>query len=492
MPCLPVEAPAGVNPYAFYKDYLVRDFYQQPAYGFKGRMIALGCMLAVGLCLTLTRLCLKILHGYRSGSISSALWVWRNVKRPNRTWFVVSRENIGIFLNTICLSAFLAYVQFEYKIFIYHYDQAWAATIRSLVWLPFALQGWTVANASFHSHCVVTESQGKHWPRWLPLASTIFFFSSIGLFLTAAIVLITITNREWQGLWERYRDLYDLLATWSATWEQTGDNSESKQMYKTFWDLIAAAEAHRKAETALKAVYLAIFIGNGVINLANLSVYLVIRRQLRLNALHMTPKAAEFDSNIILDDIDDIDLGMEAARGDNLKHAARSVLNFGIAICVVSITFATVFAWTLSVPSISFAGDIGWAKIELSLFLNLWIYATLVLILGVRLLIDSWRQLPARSTTPRVPANILRGAPGNPGVPDTLDTYFQDKDRQRRILLMQNNSSYSGNDQPIPTPLVATVSLDCRASSVDGVGTTSSIPPDLEKGDLKERDLATL
>ncbi|KAM0752534.1 hypothetical protein T439DRAFT_210497 [Meredithblackwellia eburnea MCA 4105] len=62
-------------------------------------------------------------------------------------------------------------------------------------------------------------------------------------------------------------------------------------------------------------------------------------------------------------------------RIQNLEDASARVSTIGVSVFISSLASCCVFGWTVSVPSFSFIAAKPWTIIEVSLFLNIWIWA---------------------------------------------------------------------------------------------------------------------
>ncbi|KAM0751414.1 hypothetical protein T439DRAFT_325553 [Meredithblackwellia eburnea MCA 4105] len=366
--------------------------------------------------------------------------------------------NFGAWLCLANALILIPYVVFYHHVYIHKADQHWMATWNSVIWLPIVLQGYLFAFANWHSHAVICESQGKKWPSWLPIVSDVVYFGGLVLLIAFSITVQVLTSNQWQTVWTQYQQMRAALLLKIPTW--TPELSRTNPLQGQFEIMFKAANKMENYDTIMMRIYGIILVFTAFLNASILSVFLIIRSQLKIDFENFHAQGqvpSQTSSAHPLNQSESQSRGYTTVLGTNrmasnfrtasrsavgigagvftremedeqierrqkLRYAASNTVSSGILISLAWLLFGVICLWSSSIPCLSFDGAVSHLKLELSHLLIVWAYTIIITLTCVRLTIESIRFLPSSET------GVSTLLPSG----DSLETWFERQEQNER------------------------------------------------------------
>ncbi|KAK4050526.1 hypothetical protein OIO90_004993 [Microbotryomycetes sp. JL221] len=411
------------NPYTAYRLEIENAVFDSPGKHLRVRIIILSVTLALVTLLTTLRFVLMLEENRRKGE---RLWFMRIVERgPGQTFVVTHQKPVGMCSAFVTSIILLAYTL---KLYGYYLDQqnlSQAGGWRNFAFVPLVVHGWLSGWSALQSHLVVMESKGKKWTlpvapiaNWSYLASTIFFFAPL-------IVVAAYTTAKWQAVWTEYIAVHDLLETLEAAWVPSDGAQPPPQQYRSFR---RTTREYLQYSIATKALYAVIAGITALINLFAFNLYFTLRKQIAFNLSDLQTPANSEDRRPSTAEVRVMaHHGIERAiRVQALQYASSTVFQTSVAMVLGSLAFAVYYAWAITVPTVTIELQTAptWGAVECSAFLIVWIYAAFYLPLSLKLIWDTWVNLPRRN------------AGREPPPEDTVYAAFETRSKPTKIQIL--------------------------------------------------------
>ncbi|KAM0791964.1 hypothetical protein ACM66B_000467 [Microbotryomycetes sp. NB124-2] len=375
------------NPYIMYRLEIEDAVFDSPGRYFRLRIIILAAALALVTTLTALRFGMLLVE---SRLKSERVWFARFVERGHEKFLVLHQKPIGIVSAFVTTTILLAY---SLKVYTFYRDQQYltqAAGWRNFAFLPLILHGWLGGWSVLQSHLVFMESRSHSWARWIaPLANWSFLLATLAFFVPLLTVAGYTTSR-WRLVWSQFYALQTELRALETSWTP-GQPSSPPQLYRTFR---LTVRQYLVYSTTTKALYASVSGVTAGLNLFAFSLYIALRHQIEFNLYDMDsedrrPSNAQI-RRLALHGVE------RAKRVQALQYASSTVFQTSVAMVLGSLAFAAYYAWATTVPTVTIELDepVKWGAVECSAFLIVWIYAFFYLPLSVKLLWDSWVNLP--------------------------------------------------------------------------------------------------
>ncbi|KAM0752535.1 hypothetical protein T439DRAFT_324635 [Meredithblackwellia eburnea MCA 4105] len=416
-----LEGPPGYNDYLFHLGVLHNLFYPSPMPHFTARTWVLGGLLFINVLAVVPALTFLWLDSRKT---REAFWIWKWVRLRRGQHLVLNSTLIALVWTIPTGIIFMLYTYYDASVFIDDMDQKWIAAWRATVWTPMLFQSWFQAWALFQAYVVLADSRGNgnsiltQSPRTLTIT---FFASTFAVFLPL-IVMQILTSEKWMVVWSRYMNLQDQLEAAVPLWTPDTPDNFYVDVHTELHALIRLAANHGSAEVGIKSICTLIRSVAFLVNILSVSLFLTLRRQVnsnksayldersvcsRLETMSRVPPPVPQSSAVDPSEVPTTSIGIppltsstsgalsisiaekerraEERRADfraptveriqNLEEASGRVSTVGICVFISSLASCCVFGWTISVPSFAYIAAEPWTIIEVSLFLNIWIWA---------------------------------------------------------------------------------------------------------------------
>ncbi|SCZ93464.1 BZ3500_MvSof-1268-A1-R1_Chr6-3g08678 [Microbotryum saponariae] len=215
------------------------------------------------------------------------MWMFRFVHRPKGRYIVGNQHVVFTTFSIISCLVLIGFAESSRRALILHRGMAEAFYWRNLVYIPILAQGW-VSSFSILQASVLGSERALNKQVLSPRVVNLVYIIGIVVILSAALTLDIFIARAWSQAWIQSEALRSLLTT-------TGTDSTitSASLVARTTSILSKIRTFERTERAVCCLYILGAVCCIFINLAGLSLLLILRRQIRYNSVKFAGEVRE-------------------------------------------------------------------------------------------------------------------------------------------------------------------------------------------------------
>ncbi|KDE05571.1 hypothetical protein MVLG_04066 [Microbotryum lychnidis-dioicae p1A1 Lamole] len=213
------------------------------------------------------------------------IWIFRFVHRPKGRYIVGNQHVVFTTFSIISCFVLIGFAESSRRALILHRGMAEAFYWRNLVYIPILVHGW-VSSFSILQASVLVSERALNKQVLSPRLVNLVYVVGIVVILSAALTLDIFIARAWSQAWIQSEALRSLLTT-------TGTDSiiTSASLVARTTSILSKIRTFERTERAVCCGYILDAVCCIFINLAGLSLLLILRRQIRYNSVKFAGEA---------------------------------------------------------------------------------------------------------------------------------------------------------------------------------------------------------
>ncbi|SCV67634.1 BQ2448_5245 [Microbotryum intermedium] len=217
-------------------------------------------------------------------------WIFRFVHRPKGRYIVGNQHVVFTAFSIISCLVLIGFAESSRRALILHRGMADAFYWRNLVYVPILAHGW-VSSFSILQASILGSERALNKQILSPRVVNLVYIVGIVVTLSSALTLDIFIARTWSQAWIQTEAVRSLLTTGT---DLTSTITTSSLVAKTS-SILHKFRVFDRTERAVCCIYLLGAICCVFINLAGLSLLLILRRQIRYNSVKFAGEAREQD-----------------------------------------------------------------------------------------------------------------------------------------------------------------------------------------------------